>query len=334
VKPLSRSGATVYKEVDVSSLGELRSLALNARRSKNKVKERAPDNLAAYLFLLPWLIGIAGFTIGPMLASLYLSLTDYNLLQSPLENPPDFIGFENYTKMLGDPAFWNSFRVTVTYVIISVPLQLILALALALLLDRGMRGLPFYRSVFYLPSLLGGSVAVAILWRQVFGKEGLVNGFLTPFGFDPPGWIGHPDFALWTIIILHIWTFGSPMVIFLAGLRQIPEMYNEAASMDGASRARRFFSITLPLLTPIIFFNLVLQVIFAFQTFTQAYVVSGGTGGPSDSTMFFTLFLYRTGFLEYDMGYASAMAWFLLIVIAAFTAFNFWLSKFWVFYDD
>ena len=318
----------------MSSLGELRTIALSARRSGARVKEKTPDNLAAYLFLLPWLIGIVVFTIGPMLASLYLSFTDYNLLKSPLQYPPDFIGLENYTKMLGDGAFWNSFRVTVTYVIISVPLQLALALALALLLDRGMRGLSFYRSIFYLPSLLGGSVAIAILWRQVFGKEGLVNGFLDLFGIDGPGWIGHPDFALGTIIILHIWTFGSPMVIFLAGLRQIPEMYHEAASVDGAGKFRRFFSITLPLLTPIIFFNLVLQIIFAFQTFTQAYVVSGGTGGPADSTMFYTLFLYRTGFLEYDMGYASAMAWFLLIVIGAFTAFNFWLSKFWVFYDD
>ena len=318
----------------MSSLGELRTIALSARRSGARVKEKTPDNLAAYLFLLPWLIGIVVFTIGPMLASLYLSFTDYNLLKSPLEYPPDFIGLENYTKMLGDGAFWNSFRVTVTYVIISVPLQLALALALALLLDRGMRGLSFYRSIFYLPSLLGGSVAIAILWRQVFGKEGLVNGFLALFGIDGPGWIGHPDFALGTIIILHIWTFGSPMVIFLAGLRQIPEMYHEAAAVDGAGKFRRFFSITLPLLTPIIFFNLVLQIIFAFQTFTQAYVVSGGTGGPADSTMFYTLFLYRTGFLEYDLGYASAMAWFLLIVIAIFTAFNFWLSKFWVFYDD
>ena len=317
----------------MSGLGELRTIALNAR-SGSRVKERTPDNVAAYLFLLPWLIGIVVFTIGPMLASLYLSFTDYNLLKSPLRDPPDFIGIGNYTKMLGDPAFWNSFRVTVTYVAVSVPLQLGLALGLALLLDRGLRGLPLYRSIFYLPSLLGGSVAIAILWRQVFGKDGLVNSFLALFGVDAPGWIGHPDYALGTIIILHIWTFGSPMVIFLAGLRQIPEMYHEAASVDGAGRVRRFFSITLPLLTPIIFFNLVLQIIFAFQTFTQAYVVSGGTGGPADSTMFYTLFLYRTGFLEYDMGYASAMAWFLLIVIAVFTAFNFWLSKFWVFYDD
>lgn len=318
----------------MSSLGELRELAINARRSGKREKERNPDNKAAYLFLAPWIIGIVVFTIGPMLASLYLSFTDYNLLKSPLKNPPDFIGLDNYVEMLGDSAFWNSFRVTVTYVVVSVPLQLILALALALLLDRGLRGLPIYRSIFYLPSLLGGSVAVAILWRQVFGKDGIVNGLLAVFGVDAPGWIGHPDYALGTIVILHIWTFGSPMVIFLAGLRQVPEMYHEAASVDGAGRVRRFFSITLPLLTPIIFFNLVLQIIFAFQTFTQAYVVSGGTGGPADSTMFYTLFLYRTGFLEYDMGYASAMAWFLLIVIAAFTAFNFWLSKFWVFYDD
>jgi multiple sugar transport system permease protein len=315
----------------VSSLGELRSLALSARRSGKRVKVRHPDNLAGFLFLLPWLIGLLVFTVGPMLASLYLSLTDYNLLKSPLKYPPAFIGLDNYAEMLGDEAFWNSFRVTVTYVVVSVPLQLALALGLALLLDRGMRGLPFYRSIFYLPSLLGGSVAVAILWRQVFGKDGLVNAFLAIFGIDAPGWIGHPDYALGTIVILHIWTFGSPMVIFLAGLRQIPEMYHEAASVDGAGKVRRFFAITLPLLTPIIFFNLVLQIIFAFQTFTQAYVVSGGTGGPADSTMFYTLFLYRTGFLEYNMGYASAMAWFLLIVIAAFT---FWLSKFWVFYDD
>jgi len=321
----------------VSGLGELRSLAVNARRrgaGGPRIREKMPDNLAAFLFLLPWLIGLIVFSIGPILASLYLSFTDYNLLQSPLKTPPSFTGVENYTRMFTDPAFWNAFRVTVTYVAVSVPLQLAVALALALLLDRGMRGLGFYRSIFYLPSLLGGSVAVAILWRQVFSKDGLLNGFLGLFGIDAPGWIGHPDYALGTIVILHIWTFGSPMIIFLAGLRQIPEMYNEAASVDGAGRVRRFVSVTLPLLTPIIFFNLVLQIIFAFQTFTQAYVVSGGTGGPANSTMFYTLFLYRIGFLQYDMGYASAMAWFLLIVIAAFTAVNFWLSKFWVFYDD
>nr|WP_204745574.1 sugar ABC transporter permease [Glycomyces paridis] len=233
--------------------------------------------------------------------------------------------------MFGDARFWNSFRVTAVYVLVGVPLQLALALALALLLDKGMRGLPLYRSVFYLPSLLGGSVAIAILWRQVFGKDGLVNGALAWFGVDGPGWIGYPDLALGTLVVLNVWTFGSPMVIFLAGLRQVPEMFYEAAAIDGAGRARRYFSITLPLLTPIVFFNLVLQVIFAFQAFTQAYVVCGG---PGDATMFYTLLLYKEAFTELDMGYASAMAWFLVLVVAAFTAVNFWLSKYWVFYDD
>ncbi|GAA3652568.1 carbohydrate ABC transporter permease [Microbacterium marinilacus] len=313
----------------MSSLGELRSIALSRRKGAPRVREKHPDSKAALIFLLPWIIGVLGLTIGPIVASLYLSFTDYNLLQ-----PPVWSGFDNFTRMFADARFWNSFRVTVVYVIVGVPLQLALALGLAILLDKGMRGLSFYRSIFYLPSLLGGSVAIAILWRQVFGKEGIVNGFLAWFGIEGPGWIGHPDFALGTLIILHVWTFGSPMVIFLAGLRQIPDMYYEAASMDGAGRVRQFFSITFPLLTPVIFFNLVLQIIFAFQSFTQAYVVSGGTGGPSDSTMFFTLLLYKEAFTELDMGYASAMAWFLVIVIAAFTAFNFWLSKFWVFYDD
>lgn len=321
----------------MSGLGELRSMAVNVRRKgggAQRIRDRTPDNRVAFLFLLPWLVGLIVFSIGPIVASLYLSFTSYNLLKSPLKYPPKFTGFENYARMFADPSFWNSFRVTVAFVVVSVPIQLALALVLAILLDRGMRAMAFYRSIFYLPSLLGGSVAIAILWRQVFGKEGIVNGFLALFGINAPGWIGDPNYALGTIMILHIWTFGSPMIIFLAGLRQIPKMYYEAASIDGAGRVRRLVSVTLPLLTPIIFFNVVLQVIFAFQTFTQAYVISGGTGGPANSTMFYTLFLYRIGFLQYDMGYASAMAWFLLIVIAAFTAVNFWMSKYWVFYDD
>jgi multiple sugar transport system permease protein len=267
--------------------------------------------------------------VGPMIASLYLSMTDYNLLQAP-----NFVGFQNYVDMMGDSRLWASFRVTITYVVVSVPLQLLLALGIALMLDRGLRGLALYRSILYLPSLLGASVAVAILWRQVFGSDGIVNAFLALFGIDGPGWISNPDTALGTIILLHVWTFGSPMIIFLAGLRQIPRMYYEAAEVDGASMVRTFRSITLPLLSPIIFFNLVLQIIGAFQSFTQAYIVSGGTGGPSDSTLFYTLYLYREGFTNFQMGYASAMAWFLLLVIAAFTALNFWLSKYWVFYED
>ncbi len=310
----------------MSSLAELRTL----RRSKSGASSRPKrSERAAYGFLAPWMIGLVGLTVIPMGASLYLSLTDYNLLQSPT-----FVGLQNYADMLSDDRMWTSLRVTFTYVLLGVPLQLGFALAIALVLDRGMRGLSFYRSALYLPSLLGSSVAVAILWRQVFGSDGLVNSFLGLFGIEGMGWISNPDTALYTIILLHVWTFGAPMIIFLAGLRNIPHSYYEAAEIDGAGVARRFRSITLPLLTPIIFFNLVMQVIGAFQSFTQAFIVSGGTGGPSDSTLFYTLYLYKEGFGNFHMGYASAMAWVLLVLIAVFTALNFWLSKFWVFYSD
>jgi pectin-derived oligosaccharide transport system permease protein len=318
----------------MSAISELTSL----RRARPKTpeekrlqkKESGRDNKAAYLFLLPWLIGLIVITVGPLLASLYLSFTDYNLIQAP-----EWIGFENYARMLEDPRLHNSLRVTFTYVFVSTPLQLALALGIALLLNEGMKGLPLYRSVFYLPSMLGASVAIAVLWRQMFGTDGLVNQVLRLFGLNATtGWISDPQWALWTIILLHVWTFGSPMVIFLAGLRQIPGMYYEAAAVDGASKWTQFTKITLPLLSPIIFFNLVLQIIGAFQAFTQAFVVSGGTGGPSDSTMFYTLYLYQRGFGQFQMGYAAAMAWLLVIIIAAFTAINFFASKYWVFYGD
>jgi pectin-derived oligosaccharide transport system permease protein len=201
-------------------------------------------------------------------------------------------------------------------------------------LDKGLRGLTFYRSIFYLPSLLGGSVAISILWRKIFGVDGIVNSFLGLFGYEGYGWVTSPDTALWTLIILHVWTFGAPMVIFLAGLRQIPQNLYEAASVDGAGKWRNFRSITLPLLTPIIFFNLVLEVIKSFQSFTQSFIVSGGNGGPVDSTLFYTLYLYIKGFKNYEMGYAAGMAWVLLLIIAALTGVNFLMSRFWVFYGD
>lgn len=290
---------------------------------------RRRENKAAYLFLLPWLIGLVVITVGPMIASLYLSFTNYNLLQAP-----KWIGIDNFAKMFSDPQFAASLGVTLTYVVVSVPIQLIVALGVAMALDRGMRGLSFYRSIFYLPSLLGASVAIALLWRQVFGSNGLVNDLLALIGIHGPGWISDPSTALGTIVLLHIWTFGAPMVIFLAGLRQIPWMYYEAAQVDGAGPFQRFRSITLPMLSPIIFFNLVLQIIQSFQTFTQAYVISGGTGGPSNSTLFYTLYLYKQGFSNFHMGYASAMGWVLLLIVGGFTAVNFFASRYWVFYDD
>jgi multiple sugar transport system permease protein len=318
----------------MSALSELSSIrrtkATSPEEKRLQKKEASRDNKAGYLFLLPWLIGLVVITIGPMLASLYLSFTNYNLIQAP-----EWTGIENYVRMLGDERLHNSLKVTFIYVFVSTPLQLILALALALLLNEGMKGLPFYRSVFYLPSMLGSAVAISVLWRQMFGTDGLVNQVLRLFGVDATtGWISDPKYALSTIILLHVWTFGSPMVIFLAGLRQIPGMYYEAAAVDGATRWTTFVKITLPLLSPIIFFNLVLQIIGAFQAFTQAFVVSGGTGGPSDSTMFYTVYLYQRGFGQFQMGYAAAMAWLLVIIIAVFTAINFYASKYWVFYGD
>jgi len=303
----------------LSELGRLKSQSA-AGKKQNKV---------AYLFLLPWFVGLLLVTIGPMIASFGLSFTKYNLL-----SPPKFTGLTNWTRMLTDERLHKALAVTFQYVFISLPIQLAVALLLAIILDRGMRGLAFYRSAFYLPSLLGASVAIAMLWRQLFGVDGLVNQVLAVFGIEGQGWISSPDTALGTLMILNVWTFGSPMVIFLAGLRQIPTMYYEAASVDGASRWHQLWRITIPLLTPIIFFNAVLQLIGTFQSFTQAYIVSGGTGGPVDSTLFYTLYLYQQGFANLNMGYASAMAWLLLIIVAALTALAFWTSKLWVFYDD
>jgi multiple sugar transport system permease protein len=318
----------------MSAISELSSLRYRKPRTPQERaaarREASRDNKAGYLFLLPWLVGLFAFTLGPMVASLLLSLTDYNLIETPT-----FIGLDNYLRMLDDTRLAQSLWVTTIYVLVGVPLQLVLALAVAMLLDRGMRGLPFYRSVFYLPSMLGGSVAIALLWRQIFGTDGLVNQCLQLFGiYATTGYVSDPDYALWTLVLLHVWTFGSPMVIFLAGLRQIPAMYYEASALDGAGRVKQFSRITLPLLSPIIFFNLVLQIIGAFQSFTQAFVVSNGSGGPSDSTLFFTLYLYERGFTDFQMGYASAMAWLLLVIIGTFTAVNFFAAKYWVFYDD
>ena len=318
----------------MSAISELSTIhRVKAKTPEEKrlaAREAGRDNKAGYLFLLPWLIGLVVIVAGPMFASLYLSFTNYSLIQAP-----EFIGLDNYIRMFNDPRLHKSLSVTFIYVIVGVPLQLIVALAIAMLLNEGMKGLAFYRSIFYLPSMLGASVAIAVLWRQMFEVDGLVNQLLRLFGIPATtSWIADPQWALWTIILLHVWTFGSPMVIFLAGLRQIPGMYYEAASVDGASKWAQFRKITLPLLSPIIFFNLVLQVINAFQSFTQAYVVSNGTGGPADETLFYTLYLYQRGFVQFQMGYASAMAWLLVVIIAAFTAINFYFSKRWVFYGD
>jgi multiple sugar transport system permease protein len=288
------------------------------------------EAIAGYVFILPWLLGAIGLTLGPMAASLWLSFTKYDLLSAPR-----WIGVQNYVDLFSDDRYLKSVQVTLIYVGVSVPLKLAFALLLAMLLNRGLRGLNIYRAAYYVPSLLGASVAIAILWRQLFSGNGVVNKVLSGLGWHhPPDWLTDPHFALSTLILLAIWEFGSPMIIFLAGLRQIPKEYYEAARVDGAGLIPQFFRITLPLLTPLVLFNLVLQIIGSFQAFTPAYVVSGGTGGPVDSTLFYTLYLYQESFGNLHMGYGAAMAWILLVVIAIFTGGVFFSSRYWVFYMD
>jgi multiple sugar transport system permease protein len=284
------------------------------------------------MFLLPWLLGFFILTIYPMIYSLYLSFTQFNMIRAP-----QWIGFRNYFVMFignaefpRDERFLNSLFVTLRFVFISVPAKLIFALAVALLMNQKLRAIPFYRTVYYIPTLLGGSVAIAVLWRRLFAGDGAVNLLIRTISsgrLDPPSWISSPEYALYTLIILSVWQFGSPMIIFLAGLKQIPAEYYEAASVDGAGKFKKFIYITLPCLSPIIFFNFVMQMIGAFQSFTQAFIISGGTGGPIDSTMFYSLYLYTRGFAYGHMGYAAAMAWVLLVIIASCTFLTFRLSR-------
>lgn len=291
--------------------------------------ETRKNKLIAYLFLLPWLIGLLGLVIGPMITSLYLSFTEYDLLTSP-----KWIGLQNYIDMIDDRTFIKSVKVTLQFALIGVPLKIIAALGIAMLLNKGLRGIGFYRTVYYIPSLLGGSVAIAILWKNIFGKNGIINDMLAIFGIQGEGWVSHPDYAVYTLIALSVWQFGSTMVIFLAGLKQIPQELYEAASVDGAGAFAKFKSITVPMLTPVILFNLVMTIINSVQVFTSAFIVSEGTGGPANSTMFYTLLLYLKGFSYFEMGFASAMAWLLLIVLAIVTALVFLSSKYWVYYEE
>jgi multiple sugar transport system permease protein len=290
---------------------------------------RPRENRVAYLFLAPWLAGLLLLTAGPMLVSLYLSFTHFDLLTAPR-----WTGLDNYRRFASDRHFQNAVRVTFVYVLVSVPLTVGFALVVAALLNGRGRGLGAYRAAYYLPSLLGGSVAVSILWRQIFGEDGLVNRALGLLGVVGPSWISTPGYAIYTLIIMHVWQFGAPMLIFLAGLKQIPAELHEAAAVDGGGPVRRFVSVTLPLLTPLIFFNLVLQMINAFKAFTPAFIISGGHGGPADATLFYTLYLYQEGFTDFRMGYASAMAWTLLLVIALFTTGMFTTARYWVYYAD
>lgn len=300
----------------------------------NRVKRRrrsnfGQNNLAGYLFIGPWLTAFLLFTFIPISVSLILSFTDYNVLS----NSGDFIGLDNFQRMLfEDRRYWRSVNATLKYVVFSVPLRLVFALAVAMLLNTGRRGVGVYRAAFYAPSIIGGSIAVAVMWREIFGNEGLVNFALALLGVEGPNWLGRPETAIWTLIILAAWQFGSPMLIFLAGLKNIPQHLYESAQIDGANAPQRFLRITLPMLTPIIFFNLIMQLISGFMVFTQAFIVTGGR--PLDTTLFYALYVYRRAFELNEMGYASAMAWVMLMVIALLTALVFRSSSYWVHYES
>ncbi|OXM86537.1 ABC transporter permease [Paenibacillus rigui] len=299
-------------------------------QNRVKVKKRYHQNKVALLFLTPWLVGLVFLTLGPMLASLYFSFTDYSIL-----SPPAWVGTSNYVTMFtGDALFTKSLKVTFLYVFVSVPLKLAFALAVALLLNKGIRGLGIYRTIYYIPSLLGGSVAIAMLWRKMLGGDGLLNQLLLYVGIHAPDWVANPKYSLYSIVLLSVWQFGSSMIIFLSGLKQIPSEYYEASSVDGAGKINQFFNITIPILSPVIFFNLVMQIITSFQSFTQAFVISNGSGGPVNSTLMYSLYLYKKGFAFFQMGYASAMAWVLVILIGCFTLLVFRSSRTWVHYED
>jgi multiple sugar transport system permease protein len=284
--------------------------------------------LIGYAFISPWLIGFLSFIIGPMIASLYFSFTNYDMLSTPA-----WIGLDNYITMFtNDSRFLTALQVTFKFVFLSVPLKLAFALFIAMLFNGGQRGTGFYRTTYYIPSIIGGSVAVAVMWRQLFGLDGAINDILGYFGFVGTNWIASVDYALWTLILLVVWQFGSPMLIFLAGLKQIPSELYEAASVDGASRFTKFLRITLPMLTPVIFFNLVMQMVNGFMAFTQSFLIT--LGGPLDSTLFYAVYLYEKAFTYFQMGYASAMAWVLLIIVGIFTALIFKSSSAWVYYES
>ncbi|MGI2297781.1 carbohydrate ABC transporter permease [Paenibacillus sp. GXUN7292] len=291
-------------------------------------RNKLMDGLWGYAFISPWLIGLFLLTLIPMGQSLYFSLTNYHLLESP-----QFSGLSNYKEIfMNDQTFTQALKVTFVYVLVSVPLKLAFALGVAMLLYKSIKGMSIFRSVYYLPSLIGGSVAIAAIWRNLFGYDGLVNKLLGTFGIPTTDFINMPNTSLSTLIVLSIWQFGSSMVIFLAGLKQIPKDLYEAAAVDGASKIRIFFKMTLPMLTPIILFNMVMQTINSFQMFTQAFVIT--KGGPIDSTLVYALYLYQKAFVFFDMGYASALAWILLAIIGLATIIIFGTSKKWVHYEN
>ena len=278
------------------------------------------------LYLSPYILGLLVFTTVPFVISLYLSFTDYNLMSAPI-----FTGLDNYIRLFtADRTFRKSLWVTLLYVFTTVPLKLAFALFVAVILNSKLKFINVFRTAFYVPSILGGSIAIAVLWRYMFADVGLVNMGLGMIGLEPVNWFGDPVNALFTITLLRLWQFGSAMVIFLAALQSIDKSLYEAAAIDGAGKWKSFVHITLPLITPVIFFNLIMQMVQAFQEFNGPYIIT--QGGPLKATYLLPIYIYDEAFKRFDMGYASAIAWVLFVIIMALTLIAFWSSRHWVYY--
>jgi len=290
--------------------------------------ERHEERMA-YLFLLPWLIGLVVFVIGPIIASLFISLTDWNLL-----NPPQWAGLANYQKMFSDRDFYNSLGVTLKYVALSVPIYMVVGLGMAILLNQKLHGMYVFRTILFMPSVIAGT-AVAVLWSILLNPDvGVVNEILHAIGIaSPPHWLASRDWAVPAVILMGLWGIGGGVIIYLAGLQNIPPHLYEAASIDGANAFQKFRSITLPMLTPTLFFQLITGLVGAFQVFDVAYVLSGQHGARPSALLFYLLNVYQVGFQSGRFGYASALAWVLVIVAAVSILILFRTSERWVYYD-
>ena len=294
-----------------------------SQRNLNKRHE----TILGWLMVSPWLIGFICFSALPMLASLIISFTEWDMLSKP-----EWVGFENYkTLFFEDPLALHSLNITILFTIVSIPLNIVFGLALAMLLNTSIRGLAIFRTIFYLPAILSG-VAVALMWRWIFSTEfGLLNALLSMIGIEGPAWLTDRIWVLPSFVIMRLWSVGGGMIIYLAGLQSIPTNLYEAANIDGANWWHRTRFITLPMLSPTIFFQLIVGFIFSMQIFTEAFIMTNG--GPADASLFYLLYLYRQAFQYFDMGYASALAWVLFVVILVLTIILFKTGKSWVYYE-
>ena len=297
---------------------------LRKRRGLSKLEQ----GYMGFVLILPWLIGFCIFKLYPFVSSLVYSFTDYDLFRG-VQN---VVGFQNYIDAFTKAKNVKALKVTFTYAFMTVPLKLIFALFIAYILNFKIKGVGLFRTAYYVPSILGGSVAIAVLWKALFKNDGVVNTILTMLGFESINFLADKNWALFIICLLRVWQFGSAMVLFLAALKGVPEDLYEAASIDGATKGRQFLSITIPLISPVIFYNLVTQLVQAFQEFNGPYIITNG--GPRGSTTLISLLVYNYAFKSYDMGMASALAWIMFIIVCVLTIIAFTSQKKWVYYSD